>query len=347
MLNSQRKKSYYIIGACIAIYLCAVTGFAFWSNHKMKQDVMNDIDSRLLITAGALKYMLAPDFHDRATGPGRISFSEEMKNRRIISSFISDSGCKLIYTLAEADGRFYFTAPAVSPEEAAQRKSWYFYPYDDIPQDFIMAWKNREIRFVDYTDHWGSFRSIAIPVISPGGRLYLACADIETGSIEKRIRDNTKKAVFISLYFLFFSIPFILAFRFFFTLYNRHLKKINIELNGYKQHLELLVDQRTSELSSTRDLLRKELQLREESENELRNEKIHLEEALNEVKVLSGLVPICSSCKKIRDDNGYWNQLEKYIQEHSGARFSHGLCPDCVKKLYPDLKKNRLEDEPV
>lgn len=62
-----------------------------------------------------------------------------------------------------------------------------------------------------------------------------------------------------------------------------------------------------------------------------------LETALSEVKTLSGLLPICSSCKRIRDDKGYWNQIESYIHEHSEAQFSHSICPDCVKKLYPDL----------
>ncbi|MEW5733281.1 MAG: DUF3365 domain-containing protein [Thermodesulfobacteriota bacterium] len=63
-----------------------------------------------------------------------------------------------------------------------------------------------------------------------------------------------------------------------------------------------------------------------------------LRTALSEVKTLRGFIPICASCKKIRDDQGYWNQLEQYITEHSGAQFSHGICPDCMKKLYPDFK---------
>jgi flagellar basal body-associated protein FliL len=66
-----------------------------------------------------------------------------------------------------------------------------------------------------------------------------------------------------------------------------------------------------------------------------KNEKI--EEVMTEVKQLSGLLPICSSCKKIRDDKGYWQQIELYIRDHSDADFSHGLCPDCAKKLYGEL----------
>ena len=63
-----------------------------------------------------------------------------------------------------------------------------------------------------------------------------------------------------------------------------------------------------------------------------------LQDALTNIKFLRGLLPICSSCKKIRDDRGYWNQLEDYIHEHSEADFSHTVCPECALKLYPDLK---------
>jgi len=78
---------------------------------------------------------------------------------------------------------------------------------------------------------------------------------------------------------------------------------------------------------------------REEQEREqLINQ---LQETLAHVKTLRGLIPICASCKRIRDDQGYWHQVEVYVQEHSEAQFSHGLCLDCARKLYPDI----FEDE--
>ncbi|UCD80013.1 MAG: hypothetical protein JSW26_00850 [Desulfobacterales bacterium] len=61
-----------------------------------------------------------------------------------------------------------------------------------------------------------------------------------------------------------------------------------------------------------------------------------LEKALAEVKTLRGILPICSFCKKIRDDDGYWNQVEVYVKERSAADFSHGICPDCMKEYYPE-----------
>ena len=62
-----------------------------------------------------------------------------------------------------------------------------------------------------------------------------------------------------------------------------------------------------------------------------------LQEALDRVNLLSGMLPICASCKKSRDDKGYWNQIETYIRDHSEAEFSHGICPECAQKLYPEL----------
>ena len=68
---------------------------------------------------------------------------------------------------------------------------------------------------------------------------------------------------------------------------------------------------------------------------------VELQKALKKVKTLSGFLPICASCKKIRDDQGYWNQIEAYISEHSEAEFSHGICPECAKKLYPEFYKDK------
>lgn len=68
-----------------------------------------------------------------------------------------------------------------------------------------------------------------------------------------------------------------------------------------------------------------------------------LESALTEVRTLRGILPICSYCKKIRDDDGYWSQIEVYVQERSEADFSHGICPDCIKIHYPDQYKEILK----
>jgi hypothetical protein len=74
-----------------------------------------------------------------------------------------------------------------------------------------------------------------------------------------------------------------------------------------------------------------------QSEEALRKERDMLRQSIEKITVLSGLLPMCASCKKIRDDKGYWSQVETYITRHSDARFSHGLCPECAKRLYPEI----------
>lgn len=83
--------------------------------------------------------------------------------------------------------------------------------------------------------------------------------------------------------------------------------------------------------------LKSEMDCRKEREAELCRSNDELQRALKEVKVLRGLIPICASCKKIRNDGGFWQQLEEYLSEHSEAEFSHGLCQPCIKKLYPGV----------
>jgi len=111
-----------------------------------------------------------------------------------------------------------------------------------------------------------------------------------------------------------------------------------------KQEVDKMIERMRSEIS---DRLRVEGRLREVLDNlearvaartrDLLETNQRLEEALADVRTLSGLLPICSVCKKIRDDQGYWNQIDSYITEHSDAVFSHGLCPECFGKLYPEL----------
>ena len=80
----------------------------------------------------------------------------------------------------------------------------------------------------------------------------------------------------------------------------------------------------------------KEMIRRKKAEEKRIETIVELKKALSEVKTLSGLIPICSHCKKIRDDKGYWTQIESYIHEHSEADFSHGICQECAEKYYPD-----------
>lgn len=92
--------------------------------------------------------------------------------------------------------------------------------------------------------------------------------------------------------------------------------RLHQEAKGQLERLEGLVRDRTSVLEQT---------------------NAELSQALANIRTLSGLIPICAGCKKIRDDRGFWDQVENYIAKHSDAKFTHGICPECSRKYYPDI----------
>lgn len=110
----------------------------------------------------------------------------------------------------------------------------------------------------------------------------------------------------------------------------------NMTLNMYVKKIKTLsiID---SELKNINQSQQQEIRAQH---RKLLEKNKSLEKALSDVKQLSGLLPICANCKKVRDNKGYWEQLESYISSHSTTEFSHGLCPDCAKKLYPDIFKS-------
>ena len=166
--------------------------------------------------------------------------------------------------------------------------------------------------FVPYLWQWQDDPNRIVPKLSyvqlfkPWG--WIIGTGIYTDDVQEEIRNILRNLVY--------SFILILAIVAFLTyvIIRKGIREMNLrwaaedEVARHRDSLEELVEQRTAELR----------------------------QALSEVKTLSGFLPICASCKKIRDDNGYWNQIEAYISEHSDAEFSHGICPECAEKLYPE-----------
>lgn len=118
-------------------------------------------------------------------------------------------------------------------------------------------------------------------------------------------------------------------------------KKAEIVVRRARDELEKRVEERTADLKSSNLRLKTEADERKRAQLEQEETLEELQQALQEIKTLSGFIPICASCKKVRDDDGFWNQIEEYISEHSDAHFSHGICPDCRDELYPELGEAR------
>ena len=115
-----------------------------------------------------------------------------------------------------------------------------------------------------------------------------------------------------------------------------HSERVLVNCRG--EHVPILKSVVRANLGSKEYLIEMfvDISARKRAEAESAAHIARLQKALQEVKTLSGLLPICASCKRIRDDRGYWDEIELYIQQHSDAQFTHGICPECMKKLYPE-----------
>lgn len=116
------------------------------------------------------------------------------------------------------------------------------------------------------------------------------------------------------------------------------VNKLNMELENKVTALKISEEKmlvRNQELVSLNEVLTR-------TKNDLENSNKKLEDAIANIKQLSSMLPICSSCKNIRNDSGYWEKLESYLLENSGIIFSHSICPDCAQKLYPDIYKKKI-----
>jgi len=129
-----------------------------------------------------------------------------------------------------------------------------------------------------------------------------------------------------------------------FMLFIREEKQDYIVLKRLNLKLEDEVLHRTQGLSELNNKLVIENNQRKKAEYEKEQVIEELSQALEKVQTLSGLLPICARCKKIRDDEGYWQQIESYIRDHSKADFTHSLCPECIKELYGNIELSSDKD---
>ncbi len=114
-----------------------------------------------------------------------------------------------------------------------------------------------------------------------------------------------------------------------------------IALRPLAERILLKHSELQAEIEAKTDALHKELLARKKAEQDKDAVIVDLKKALQEVKTLGGLLPICANCKKIRDDKGYWLQVEEYIKSHADVEFTHGICPECQHQLYPEIFKKK------
>ena len=238
---------------CLIIYIFGIMSFALYNAEINQTDLYDAIDKRLLLAARSLKYMLAKDFHDRALAPDSIPVWEIDRNRKVVSAFAAETEFTYIYAVVKYKGNYYFSAPTVTEEELKEKRNWYFHPYKDIPPEFVRALESNQAVFVNYHDQWGSFRSVALPQTTPGGRRYLACADYDIGYIAGLKRSIYLKSALAGMFFLALTIPFLFLFRYVDNRHARQLLSMNRVLKEHRDNLEQLIETRTRDLMAAKE----------------------------------------------------------------------------------------------
>lgn len=207
-----------------------------------------------------------------------------------------------------------------------------------VPSELLQANRpalNQSFTTKEISTDWGRVTDVAIPLMDgQAGVLHLGLSD------EGILRDVKEiEGAILAFAFTILIVGAMTSFWFSNTITRPILKLASAAEafgRGYMPEKALPVDSEdeVGELARIFDTMIERRRLAEMEREQLIAE---IQAAMSKVKTLSGLLPICASCKKIRDDKGYWNQIESYISEHTQAEFSHGICPDCMKTLYPEL----------
>lgn len=225
--------------------------------------------------------------------------------------------------------------------------------YEDVVPEMLEGFHSPVVDSELYEDEWGVFLSGYAPVRHGEGR-YLVGIDMRADEV----RNNLRELRLTGLASLFASILLALLFALSLSqglarriaLIAKHCRDVamgrldaRIQGRTYDEFDDL-----TEAFNTMGEALGRAQTEREQAMTELKGAQQGLEdrvaertqqlqETVEKMNVMRGLLPICSSCKKIRDDQGYWKQVEKFVADHTGARFTHGICPDCITSLYGNI----------
>ncbi len=172
-----------------AIYLlgiASVTSLIFWDSHRRFNEQVN---RQLLLGAQAVPGILPADYHDRATHSNAISREEFLDRGRGLSHLATANEFRYLYTVVQQEGRIYFTAYSLSDKEweKIDTHDYYFLPYPDAPPALYQAFTAEVPTVADYTDQWGSYRSVFLPARSPAGHRYVIGADFDAAHLRRNI----------------------------------------------------------------------------------------------------------------------------------------------------------------
>ena len=262
----QYKNAVFFLLVVIC-YLASVSLYALWRHHELHDEILSEIDQKLLIGAHAGDSILPSDFHDRAVDLDSISAEEYARLNARLSQFASNTDILYFYTMIEKDGKVYFTSDSLEGmgvlDDDPANDIFYFQPYEEVPAPFSEAFKlddeafhRGEPAFYEVSDRWGSFRSVVIPRVSPAGRHYLAGADYDIAYVQSLLHENLIHSILVAGIFLLLPLPIVWLYVRNHRTHAAELTAMNEQLALQRDRLEDLVFERTAELAEANEQLR-------------------------------------------------------------------------------------------
>jgi signal transduction histidine kinase/CheY-like chemotaxis protein len=310
MGNTKKPSSLRPFLTPIIIYLVGVVIYSLVVSYIDRQEIINNIDERLLYVAKNIKYVLPHDFHDRAVNQGAISDSENAQNTAVLTKFAKISNLSYLYTAVVRDGKVYFTSSSAGEQEILKKElPVYWQDYPEATAEFKAAIHSTKPTFESSDDRWGSFRSVIICETSPGGEKYLIGADMNTTFVQHEIFIGIMFILIGAFVFLILLIPFFFVLKGFFKSHTFHLEKeildrkqLEAKLEQYKIHLEEIVRRRTEQLNkeiADRHLIEIELEkAKEVAIRESRAKSIFLANMSHEIRTpMNGVIGMANILK--------------------------------------------------
>ena len=265
---------------------------------------------------------------------------------------LSNPDIAFLYIIRQEAGKLFF----VVDSDETERQAMPGREYTEKPDSMADAFYVPAVDDKPYRDEWGVFLSGYSPLRNGEGE-YLIGIDMRADEVDQKMKQLQMTGLLSLLGSLLLALVFSLYFSRGLAMRIRELTRLcsqiamgrleaRSRIRTYDEFDDLIdafntMGEEVEQTRNTVQLTMEELSdSRDQLESHVKERTRELKDAMNKVQVLSGFLPICSSCKKIRDDEGYWQQVEKFVQDRTDARFTHGICPDCAIKLYGSILSN-------
>ena len=281
--QTNRRTIFFLM--TVSVYCITVIVYAIWSYYDIKSGILRDIDKNLLVAAKTVRHILPHDLHDRDTEADSVPPGEDWQNTPDLSDFANNIiGVTYVYTAIRKDGRIYFTSGTASEGELKEKTRQYLLSRDEASGMFRSAFDSPGPVCGTVSDRRGTFRSLMVPEVSPGGKRYLAGADYDIAHVSAMVQEKTIYAV-ISIFLLaLLPVPIILICR---SIHRHHisdLKQMNeqlraeigecrqaqAELGRHRSRLRKQIKSRTRALIQSNARLEEEIAVQRQSEEELK-----------------------------------------------------------------------------